>query len=57
MEFETKKILGKKINLTSTCVRVPVNTSHSESINVEFVKRYNFKRIKDILKKQRVAKL
>ena len=57
MEFETKKILGKKINLTSTCVRVPVNTSHSESINVEFVKRYNFKKIKDILKKTKGCKV
>ena len=57
MEFETKKILGKKINLTSTCVRVPVNTSHSESINVEFVKRYNLKRIKDILKKTKGCKV
>ena len=37
MEFETKKILGKKINLTSTCVRNPEYFSF-ESINVEFVK-------------------
>ena len=36
MENETKKILDKKINLTATCVRVPIKTSHSESINVEF---------------------
>ena len=51
MENETKKILDKKINLTATCVRVPIKTSHSESINVEFKKKYNFKRLKEILKK------
>ena len=31
-----KKILDKDINVTATCVRVPVITSHSESINIEF---------------------
>ena len=36
MENETKKILDKKIGLTATCVRVPVKTSHSESVNIEF---------------------
>ncbi len=34
---ETKKILGdQKIGVSATCVRVPVKTSHSESVNVEF---------------------
>ena len=30
MEQETKKIIDKSINVTATCVRVPVKTSHSE---------------------------
>tara|TARA_A100001011_G_scaffold311688_1_gene328835 strand:+ start:4369 stop:5364 length:996 start_codon:yes stop_codon:yes gene_type:complete len=51
MENETKKIMDKNINLTSTCVRVPVRTSHSESINVEFKKKYNLKKIREILKR------
>ena len=51
MENETKKIMDKNINLTSTCVRVPVKTSHSESINVEFKKKYNLKKIREILKR------
>ena len=38
---EVKKILDKKINITSTCVRIPVLVSHSISINVEFNKKYN----------------
>src|SRR5215210_6896415 len=36
MMAETKKILGPKIKLTATCVRVPVFISHSEAVNVEF---------------------
>ena len=36
MENETKKILDEKIGLTATCVRVPVKTAHSESVNIEF---------------------
>ena len=36
MVVETKKILGPKIKVTATCVRVPVFVGHSEAINVEF---------------------
>ena len=36
MTNETKKILDNDINVTATCVRVPVRTGHSESINIEF---------------------
>ena len=49
MTNETKKILDKNINVTATCVRVPVKTSHSESINVEFENAYDFLNIKKIL--------
>jgi hypothetical protein len=49
MEKETKKILDPKIKLTATCVRVPVMVSHSESINVEFEKDFDIKKVKDIL--------
>ena len=48
---ETKKILDENIKLTATCVRVPVRTSHCESINIEFEDLYNFENIKKILKK------
>ncbi len=51
MENETKKILDENINLTATCVRVPVRTSHSESINVEFKKTFDLLRIKELLSK------
>ena len=33
---ETKKILDNKIQITATCVRVPVKISHAESLNIEF---------------------
>ena len=50
MENETKKILDQKIGLTATCVRVPVKTSHSESVNVEFENEYDLETIREILK-------
>ena len=50
MENETKKILDEKIGLTATCVRVPVKTSHSESVNIEFENEYDFETVRQILK-------
>ena len=50
MENETKKILDKNINLTATCVRVPVNNSHSESVNIEFENKFTINEIRSILK-------
>ena len=35
MVVETKKILGAKIKVVATCVRVPVFVGHSEAINLE----------------------
>ena len=36
MMAETRKILGTdKIGISATCVRVPVYTGHSESVNVQ----------------------
>ncbi|MDA7715074.1 aspartate-semialdehyde dehydrogenase [Pelagibacteraceae bacterium] len=49
MTNETKKILDKNIEVTATCVRVPVRTGHSESINIEFEKSYDLESIIKIL--------
>ena len=49
MTNETKKILDEDINVTATCVRVPVRTGHSESINIEFDNLYDFENIVKIL--------
>ncbi len=50
MTNETKKILDSEIEVTATCVRVPVKTGHSESINIEFDNLYDFENIIKILK-------
>ena len=48
---ETRKILGSdRIGITSTVVRIPVQTSHSESINIEFEEEYNYDDIIALLK-------
>ena len=48
---ETRKILGKKeMNITATCVRVPVMVGHSESVNIEFDKKVNPAEVKDALR-------
>jgi len=49
MVVETKKILGSSINLTATCVRVPVFVGHSESVNIEFNNNIDFGKIKNCL--------
>jgi aspartate-semialdehyde dehydrogenase len=51
MENETRKILDPNIKMTATCVRVPVRTSHSESINIEFRKNYSLNSVRQLLKK------
>jgi len=49
MVVETKKILDPSINLTATCVRVPVFVGHSESVNIEFENNINLEKIKNCL--------
>lgn len=51
MTNETTKIMGEKIPLTATCVRVPVYRCHSESVNIEFEKPVSAEQAKDILAK------
>ena len=51
MVVETKKILDPNINLTATCVRVPVFVGHAESVNVEFNSEVNAKKIRECLEK------
>ncbi len=51
MTNETKKILDKNIQLTATCVRVPVLVSHAESVNIKFNKPYTLEKVKEALNK------
>jgi aspartate-semialdehyde dehydrogenase len=50
MVVETKKILGSKIKLSATCVRVPVFVGHSEAVNVEFEEELSADRAREILR-------
>ena len=49
MVDETKKILDKSIELTATCVRIPVMVSHAESLNIEFEKTFTLEKIHEAL--------
>jgi aspartate-semialdehyde dehydrogenase len=49
MTNETKKILDSKIELTATCVRLPVLVSHSESVNIEFEKPFMVDKVRQLL--------
>ena len=50
MVNETRKIIGdNSIQLTATCVRIPVMGGHSESVNIEFEKDFDIDEVKKIL--------
>ena len=49
MTNETKKILDDKIDLTATCVRLPISVSHSEAVNIQFEKSFSVKKIREAL--------
>ena len=52
MVNETKKIMGdNSIEVTATCVRVPVTGGHSEAVNVEFEKPFSLLEVLDALGK------
>lgn len=50
MVNETQKILGKKIEISATCVRVPVMRSHSEAITIHFEQDVNLEKAIEALK-------
>lgn len=50
MVNETQKIIGDdSINVTATCVRIPVVGGHSESVNIEFENDFDLNEVKEIL--------
>ena len=57
MTNETKKILDKNIELSATCVRVPVLVSHSEAVNLELEKEFTIDQIKECLEKMEGCKV
>jgi aspartate-semialdehyde dehydrogenase len=54
MIYETRKILNKPdLPITSTCVRVPVENSHSVSVNLEFEKEFDLTELKKAFKNKK----
>ncbi|MEX2462278.1 MAG: aspartate-semialdehyde dehydrogenase [Paenibacillaceae bacterium] len=50
MILETKKIMGdESLQVTATCVRIPVVFGHSESVYVELKEEFDMDEVKDIL--------
>jgi aspartate-semialdehyde dehydrogenase len=50
MVNETRKILDNQtINITSTCVRIPVIGGHSESLNIEFERNFSLPEIRETI--------
>jgi aspartate-semialdehyde dehydrogenase len=54
---ETKKILGNDIQITATCVRVPVLNCHSESVNLEFENPITSEKAKELLENAKGIKV
>ncbi|MDA8352361.1 MAG: aspartate-semialdehyde dehydrogenase [Firmicutes bacterium] len=51
MVRETKKIFGnEQIGVTATCVRVPVQRGHSESVYVELEKEFDLEEVRQVLR-------
>ncbi len=50
MVNETQKILHKKLEISATCVRVPVLRSHSEALTMRFEKEVELQKAREILK-------
>ena len=46
---ETAKMLDSNIKITSTTVRDPVSTAHSESLNIETKKTFDVDQIKNLM--------
>ncbi len=46
---ESNKILGSNIDITATCVRIPVLISHAESVNIEFENEASIDKVREIL--------
>ncbi|MBQ8468199.1 MAG: aspartate-semialdehyde dehydrogenase [Clostridia bacterium] len=54
MIFELKKILHEpNLQVSATCVRVPISNCHSESVNIELSKPLSNKKLREILSCER----
>ena len=51
MQVETQKIMDKNLEVSATCVRVPVFIGHGEAVNIEFEKEISEDKLREVLKK------
>ena len=51
MQVETQKIMDKNLEVSATCVRVPVFIGHGEAVNIEFEKEISEDKVRETLKK------
>ena len=51
MQVETQKIMDKNIQVSATCVRVPVFIGHGEAVNIEFENEISEDKVRQALKK------
>ena len=51
MQVETQKIMDKNIQVSATCVRVPVFIGHGEAVNIEFENEISEDKVRKTLKK------
>ena len=49
MVLETQKILNKNIQVSATCVRIPVWNGHSEAINIETLNPFDIENVRKLL--------
>ena len=49
--MKQKKILDERIELTATCVRIPVLVSHAESVNIQFKKSFSLEKVREAFTK------
>jgi aspartate-semialdehyde dehydrogenase len=58
MVNETRKIFGvPQLRLSATCIRVPVDRAHSESVNLEFSRPFPVEKAREILRSAPGVKL
>ena len=51
INLSSQKILDNNIEITATCVRIPVLVSHAESVNIQFKKSFTLEKVNEALSK------
>lgn len=57
MVNETKKIFGRNVEVSATCVRVPIKNCHAISVDAEFEKNFLDEEVREILRSSKGVKI